>query len=757
LYRIQNVVTHLLFVLNKKPTVSFSIPLALRPLPADLFLDNQSWTMANFNIQLDDLPSSLSPLLQAIQSSQFQPFLQQLKPSSTADGVACLLFLLSAFGYLTRGRVWDRPDPNYHVYFERPQLKNGGVANSTQSTRNIAERLQEGNYDLVIFWGSQSGTSERFAEQLGRECHTHFGINALVADLSDYDAESIAHIQKTNFAIFILSTYGEGDPSDNTAGLWDWIKKVKDEKTSLADLRYLAFGLGNSNYKYYNRVLDVVADAFDAAGANAIVPRQKADDANGETEEDFQSWKDDVFALFRGMGYKEKSIEYQPLIEVNLTAPSSEKPTQDISVHHQQSTTNSAIVPLSIKNSRELFTAGDRNCLHLELDLGHHEVGYKTGDHIGIWPCNPEDEIKRLLDSLGRQAQRNDVFEVKSLDQSCKTKVPSPTTLDAVFRHHLEICGPVSRKTFLDIAQFAPSPESKGMLIEFGRDRECYESLTQNTHITFARLLQLVSPSQPWSNLPLSFIIEALLPLQPRYYSISSSSVISPRRIAVTALVVNKSISTKSDSTIQGLTSNYLLSATKLPTNTSVSTPSFQHTLNKNTIEAGKVYAHIRKSKFKLPITSSTPLVLISAGTGFAPFRAFLAERAKLNAIGKPVGKILLFFGCRSADSDFIYREELEKLQEALGEKLEIVTAFSRAGSKKVYVQDRVAERSAQVLGMLESGANMYICGKASMAREVDMKIEEAKANGGMVGESEVKAWTDALKKKGKWRADVWG
>jgi len=163
----------------------------------------------------------------------------------------------------------------------------------------------------------------------------------------------------------------------------------------------------------------------------------------------------------------------------------------------------------------------------------------------------------------------------------------------------------------------------------------------------------------------------------------------------------------------------------------------------------------VRKSKFKLPITSSTPLILISAGTGFAPFRAFLQERAKLHAIGKPVGKILLFFGCRNVD-DFIYQEELNRIQEELGEKLKIVTAFSRTGVK-TYVQDRVCEHSSEVLGFLENGANMYICGKASMAREVDMKLEDAVGKAKGLDEAGVKAWTDSLKKRGKWKADVWG
>ncbi|KAJ4300948.1 hypothetical protein N0V90_003037 [Kalmusia sp. IMI 367209] len=710
----------------------------------------------NFPLDISELQSSLNPLLRALQSS---PIFETLKPSSTADGVAVVLFLLSALGFITRGRVWDKPDPYYKVWFERPQLADGASSSKTAATRNVAQRLGEGDYQMVIFWGSQSGTAERFAETLGRECHTRFGINALVADLSDYDADSIAEIQQTHFAVFILSTYGEGDPSDNAAGLWDWIKRIKDQNTKLEKLKYLAFGLGNSNYKYYNRVLDVVVEALDNAGATTLMPPQRADDAEGATEEDFQSWKDDMFALLRGMGYEQKTVAYQPTVSVELVEKvdgEKEDSVHQVSVHHQQSTMNSAIFPLPIRSSRELFSAGDRNCIHMELDLGNSDLVYKTGDHIGIWPCNPDEEVERLLKTLGLNDRKAYALTVSALDDSSKPKVPSGSTLEAALRHHLEICGSISRKMIAELAQFAPTPAAKTMMAEIGQDRTRYEHFTSSTHITLARLLQLASPNEPWTALPLSFVVEHLLPLQPRYYSISSSSVISPRRIAITALVVNKAIAGENSSTIHGLTSNYLLSASKLPSNATVSTPSFQH-ITSGDVEGGRVFAHVRKSKFKLPITSSTPLILIAAGTGFAPFRAFLAERAKLHGLGKSVGRMLLIFGCRGPSSDYIYRTELEKLQETLGDKLRIITAFSREGGKRVYVQDRVADESETVLEMLDAGANMYICGKASMAREVDGKMEEAASKLKGLSESEVKSWTDGLKKRGKWKADVWG
>ncbi|RAR05778.1 cytochrome P450 reductase 2 [Stemphylium lycopersici] len=687
----------------------------------------------NLPVEMSELKSHLNPLLQALGTP---PRIDALKPASAADSLALVLFLLTSFGYLTRKWTWDKPDPHYHV---RNFAENKDYLQRHMGATSDLERT------LI------SGTSERLAETLGRECAARFGLNTLVADLSDYDAETISKIQQEHFAIFIVSTYGEGDPSDNTAGLWDWIRRMKDDKTRLENLRYLAFGLGNSNYKYFNRVLDVVADSLDAAGATALMSRQRADDANGGTEEDFQAWKDDVFALLGSMGFEEKAVTYEPSIDVDIANMGSEPETKFImSVNHQHSNTNSAIVPLTIKHARELFTSGDRNCVHMELDLGSQDIVYKTGDHIGIWPINPEEEVERLLEVLGLRERKHERLTVTPKSSSGKFKIPSPSTLETAFRHHLEICGPMARKTILEAAQFAPTPEAKARLLDIAKDRERYERFAASTHITLARLLKLVSPNTPWTSIPLAFVLEILLPLQPRYYSISSSSVISPRRIAITALVVNKLITTEDQSTatIHGLTSNYLLSASSLKTTASVPAPTYHRSSEPGDLQGTKILAHVRKSKFKLPITSSTQLILVSAGTGFAPFRAFLQERAKLHAIGKPVGKMLLFFGCRD-QNDYIYSDELARVQEQLGDKLEIVTAFSRfQGEGKMYVQDRVAEQAGKVVEMLEAGANMYICGKASMAREVDMKLEQAVKEGKGYGDAEVKAWADGLKKR---------
>jgi NADPH-ferrihemoprotein reductase len=238
-----------------------------------------------------------------------------LKPGSWTDVDALGLFALAGVGYSLRGIAWDRPDPYRHIYYERPQPRKGTARAASQNTRNVAQQLEDSGKGGVIFWGSQSGTAEEFAQRLSRDLHLRFGLETLTADLSDYDPGTIALIPESKLVFFILSTYGEGDPSDNAVGFWNWIRGDRDLSTP--NMRFMAFGLGNSNYKHYNRVIDVTVKGLENAGAESLLPVAKADDAQGMTEEAFMSWEEDVFAVLRQhLHLEERCAAYQPPLSV---------------------------------------------------------------------------------------------------------------------------------------------------------------------------------------------------------------------------------------------------------------------------------------------------------------------------------------------------------------------------------------------------------------------------------------------------------
>ncbi|KAH7372142.1 NADP/FAD dependent oxidoreductase [Cadophora sp. MPI-SDFR-AT-0126] len=665
-----------------------------------------------------------------------------LTPTSTPDIFALVAVTLGSVGYLLNGIAWNKPDPHASKLFRRPQLLDGASIVEKKENRNVAKKLEDHNKDVVIFWGSQSGTAEGIANRLGRELHLRFGLGVLVADLSDYDADTIALIPETKFAIFIMSTYGEGDPSDNTSSFWEWIHKTTD--VSLC-LRYAAFGLGNSNYKYFNRVIDVTVDTLDKFGAQAIMPVYKADDAEGGTEEDFMAWKAHLFEVLQSLGVRKIEATYIPTFEI--VADDSLMP---IDLHdgeptqHDSAKTCSPIRALKVLSTRELFESKDRNCLHMDLDLSEDpDLHYKTGDHLAIWPMNPEEEVQLLLKTLNLA---DSPITIKSLDTTVKVRIPTPTSISTLCRNYLEICAPVSREAILSLSSFAPTKEAKAFLDNLGKDKELFSEFLHEHYLTIGRVMAMACPTLAW-NVPLSFLIESLPHLQPRYYSISSSSVISPRQPSITALVAKTPL--PSGEVVQGVASNYLLALSQSQTH------AYQFPGPSQKLESGKVFAHIRKSKFKLPVQASCPLIMIAAGTGLAPFMAFLSEKKKLMDIGKVVGQMILFYGCRDS-GDFIYRQELEEFMTAFNGKLTLVTAFSRTG-QKVYVQGRIAEKYDEVMGLIGEGANLYICGRANMAKDVERVLgEKMKLKRGW-GEAELNEWSRKLKGTRKWQEDVWG
>ena len=625
----------------------------------------------------------------------------------------------------------------------------------------------------MVFWGSQSGTAEGFANRLARDLHRRFGLEILVADLCDYDPATIALIPKTKMAIFIMSTYGEGDPSDNANELWSWVGTAT--KVDLSGLRYVAFGLGNKNYNLYNRVIDVVSQALDSLGAKALLPVGKADDSNGTTEEDFMEWKEVLFSMLRSdLHYTEKDPEYEPTlcvaeddsmtaIDLYLGEPVAPRDIKRVAL------TRSPIHALPVKVARELFTTPTRNCLHIEVDLSHYpELKYKTGDHLGVWPTNPDIEVERLLKVLNLQHTKDTPISISSLDPAVKTKVPTPTTMEALFRYYLEICAPVSRELVLSLAQFAPMSSTKALLTKLGKDRGAYNHHLSRNHVTIGRLLEsTLEDDASWESLPLSFLLEALPVMTPRYYSISSSSIVQPRQAAITAVVTQELLSNNVEERVPGLATNYML-ALKQSLRGEGDPQPHPHGLTyalegpNNVLENGKLHVHVRKSKFKLPIASSNPVVMVASGTGIAPFRGFLEERARLKTMGRDVGRNVLFFGCRNADEDYLYRDELQTLKETLGDSLTIVTAFSRqqvnAKGRRLYVQDRIDEHFADLSSLLlDSGAYFYICGSASMARDVSKRLGACFCAQKGWTDEQLRAWSEQQKRTRKWQEDVWG
>ncbi|CAG8934508.1 unnamed protein product [Penicillium salamii] len=688
----------------------------------------------------------------------------------TLDLVVLVALLVGSVAYFTKGSYWAVPKDPY-----ASSAVANGAANSGK-TRDIVEKMDETNKNCVIFYGSQTGTAEDYASRLAKEGSQRFGLKTMVADIEDYDYENLDKFPEDKVAFFVLATYGEGEPTDNAVDFYQFFtgedvafeSGAAAEDSPLSAMKYVAFGLGNNTYEHYNAMVRQVDTALSKLGAQRIGTAGEGDDGAGTMEEDFLAWKEPMWAaLTDAMGLQEREATYEAVFSVTedeLKTPEDEsvylgEPT---SAHREgtakgpYSAHNPFIAP--IVESSELFSVKDRNCLHMEISIAGSNLSYQTGDHIAIWPTNAGAEVDRFLEVFGITDKRHSVISIKGIDVTAKIPIPTPTTYDAAVRYYMEVCAPVSRQFVSTLAAFAPDEESKAEIVRLGNDKDYFHEKITNQCFNIAQALQSIT-SKPFTAVPFSLLIEGLNKLQPRYYSISSSSLVQKDKISITAVVESVRLPGASHM-VKGVTTNYLLALKQKQNGDPQPDPhglTYSITGPRNKYDGIHVPVHVRHSNFKLPSDPSKPIIMVGPGTGVAPFRGFIQERAALAAKGEKVGTTLLFFGCRKSDEDFIYQDQFKIWQDQMGDSLKIVTAFSREGSEKVYVQHRLKENATLVSELLKQKANFYVCGDAAnMAREVNLVlghiIAEQRGMPAEKGEEMVKH----MRSSGSYQEDVW-
>ena len=334
------------------------------------------------------------------------------------------------------------------------------------------------------------------------------------------------------------------------------------------------------------------------------------------------------------------------------------------------------------------------------FDLSGSGVTYAAGDALGVWPRNCPELVDELLALMQLDGQT--LVELKGQPVMALTEA---------LQAHLEI----AKVTAQQLQAFAGNAPDLQRLLQ----PECKAELQD---WLWGRQLVDVLRAFP-QKLPLASWLELLKPLQPRLYSISSSPLAHPQQVHLT-------VSTVRYGARKGVCSSFLA----------------------DRAQALKVAIFPQVSKhFRLPEDDSVPVIMVGPGTGIAPFRAFLEEREARGAKGAN----WLFFGEQYAATDFYYREQLQAWQAAGHLKLD--TAFSRDQEEKIYVQQRMLERGAQLWQWLEAGAYFYVCGDAQrMAKDVDAALRAIVAEHGGMDAGAAAAYVEDLSKAKRYRRDVY-
>jgi len=328
-----------------------------------------------------------------------------------------------------------------------------------------------------------------------------------------------------------------------------------------------------------------------------------------------------------------------------------------------------------------------------------------------------------------------------------------PLTVEEIVTDKIDLCTVVkSRKILLGLSQISNDSHEKAILELLSSKTDKGTELLE-TYVTAQRrsIVDLLKEFPSTQTITLQNLVNLLPPIPPRYYSVSSSPLGKQGNALTIAFSVvdylTPSLVSEQNEVglrrIHGVATSYLeaLSAPLLSS-------------QKKQASCGLKIFPKPSEEFHLPTDPSVPLVLVGPGTGIAPFLGFLNHH-KASAAAK--GSVEVFFGCRHANHDYLYREELQALVEerVIGH---LHTAFSRDGAKKEYVQDlmkneETAGRLAETI--LNGNGSVYVCGDGNhMGRDVQATIAELllphlEGTGG-------KEYVEKMKREGRFLLDIW-
>lgn len=554
---------------------------------------------------------------------------------------------------------------------------------------------------IAVLYASQSGTAEGLARKLVKELKAQ-GYAPALSTLVGYTPAALAG---ESYALILASTYGDGDAPDGVQPFFEQL--CLEHFPYMEKLRYSIFALGDKHYEHFCKFGADLDAKLKALGANPICMRV---DSDVDVEQPFADWK---AAVSTQLNRNEPHLR-----SVDTSIPGSSTAAQQ----HKGNGTGAHLPKSEPRFSREnplraellerrMLTAeaSTRATLHLAFSTEGGQLKYEAGDAFGVVPTNDPNLVAEILQQL--RFNGNEQVPASSSGN---------TTLHDALLHSVQI----TRLTRKFVQEYARRGNCLPLVALLTPEKQ----VELERYVSERGLVDLFAEFPGVMDDPADLV--RLLPrLTPRLYSISSGPTAHKGQIHATIAVVRYF---SNDRERGGVCSTLLADRTS---------PS----------DRLPIYIQPNK-KFRLPSDPDSPIIMIGPGTGIAPFRGFLHER---RALGHK-GRNWLFFGERSASSDFLYREELEAMRSE-GHLTRLDTAFSRDQAHKVYVQDRMMEHSRMFWQWLQEGSSIYVCGDASrMAKDVHATILKIAAQEGGMPTERAEEFVAHLKDQHRYHRDVY-
>jgi cytochrome P450/NADPH-cytochrome P450 reductase len=577
---------------------------------------------------------------------------------------------------------------------------------------------------LTVLCGTSLGTCRDIAEQIAERA-TAGGFTVREASLDDH-ADGFPG---TGLLVVITSTYN-GRAPDNAGKLEASILAGRLTGKPLPDLKYALLGCGNTQWRDTYQAFPKLVDATLAeAGAHALIARGEAD-ADRDFDGAVDTW---LKQLWSALGDA-----------TEVAAPTLKAVIQDGTQIRARAMPEAAVA-LEVISNEELVRdpaglwdhakeAPRASTRHIVLRLPDG-LRYATGDHIAIYARNRPDLVDAVLNRLNLAAESVLVLQ----GQGARLRhlpIGTPVTARQLLSDFVELQDPVDRRDVRALLAAAASPATRSALAplveESDASRAAFQSTIADRRVTAFDLLQ----KYPDIGLSLEGLLELCAAIRPRFYSISSSPLDDP---ATPSLTVGTLLAPAWSGIGQyrGFASSYLMGVAPGDT----------------------VLGYVRRPNpaFAPPADPRLPMVLVGPGTGIAPLRGFLRERAAQKRAGDPVASSLLFYGCRHPDHDWFYRDEMAQWQQDGIAQLH--TAFSsQEGHPHRFVQNALLNATDAVWDAIEEGAPIYVCGDGRfMAPAVRAALIEICQRKQGIDHEAASAWLESLIQNGMYHQDVFG
>ncbi len=566
---------------------------------------------------------------------------------------------------------------------------------------------------LLVLYGSNTGSCEMFARRIAADAPRQ-GYAATLASLDEH-----AGALSPQVPVIVVTASYEGQAPDNAKKFLAWLEARAAGE--LAGLRFAVLGCGNRQWaRTYQAIPKRVDAALEAAGGLRLRSRGEAD-AGGDFFGAFDAWyqglwEDLAEALGRAVNYKPATAGF----EVEVLASGRESALQ-----------LKELEPGTVVENRELVNMdrpGARSKRHLEIALPAG-MRYTAGDYLAVLARNPEAIVARALARFGL-ARDSQVVIHKQPGAAASLPGDYPIAAFELLSGYVELAQPATRAQVAQLAEATPCPPERAALERLAGE-EIYDAEVLDRRVSVLELLERTGSC----TLGFAAFLAMLPTLRARQYSISSSPLANEVQASLTLAVVDAP-ALSGRGRFEGVASSYLA---RLAPGDRLS-----------------VAVRPSQSGFHPPADPRTPMVMVCAGTGVAPFRGFLQERAAQQAAGREVGRALLFFGVDDAEVDYLYRAQFEAW-EAAG-VVEMRPTFSaRPEDGLVFVQDRVWRDRADIQALFVQGAQFYVCGDgrrmAPAVRETFLRIYQAATQ---ADDAKAQAWVDRMEHEhGRYVSDV--